>query len=304
MAQRLDFHDEIRKNKIKSFFLIVIIFIAFIVLGALISFAFDPGYFFIIMIFATIFSLLYVLISYYNSHKIALASVNAKPASPTEHRALFHAAESMSLASGLPMPKLYVMESEQINAFASGRDPKNAVMCFTTGALRKLNKQELEGVVAHEMSHIANYDMRFMTATAVLVGLISIVAQIFLRSLFFSSMSGGGKQKDGRFQLIMIVLAIVFAILAPIVAQLVSLAISRKREFGADATAAKLTRYPDGLKNALTKIKDEHPSQNDKKKYSKAMAPLFMADPYKKKERAWFSTHPPINERIRRLEAM
>jgi len=304
MSQRLDFHDEIRKNKVKSFLLIVVIFVAFLILGALISLAFDPGYFFIIMIFSIIFSLAYVLISYYNSHKIALASVNAKPASPTEHRALFHAAESMSLASGLPMPKLYVMESEQINAFASGRDPKNAVMCFTTGALKKLNKQELEGVVAHEMAHIANYDMRFMTITAVLVGLIAILAQIFLRSLFFSSLSGNDRQRDGRFQIFLIILAIVFAILAPIFANLVSLAISRRREFGADATAAKLTRYPDGLKNALIKIRDEHLSPKDKKKYSKAMAPLFMADPYKKKERAWFSTHPPINERIRRLEAM
>ncbi|MFH1802403.1 MAG: M48 family metallopeptidase [archaeon] len=301
MAERLSFHDEIRRNKVKSFLMIIVIVVVFVILGALISLAFDPSYFFVIMIFATIFSVLYVLISYYNSDKIALASVRAKPASRTEHRMLFHAAESMSLASGLPMPKLFVMESEQINAFASGRDPENAVMCFTTGALKKLNKQELEGVVAHEMSHIANYDMRFMTTVAVVVGLISIIAQIFLRSLWFSGSGGSDNKKGGA---ILLVLAIVFAILAPLVANLVSLAISRKREFGADATAVKLTRYPPGLKNALVKIKDESVSDKDKKRYSKAMAPLFMSDPYKKKISGMFSTHPPIERRIKILEGM
>ncbi len=302
MAERISFHDQIRNNKIKSFFLIVIIFIFFIVLGALISLALDPSYFFVIMAVATIFSLSYILISYYNSDKIALASVRAKPALREKHSKFFHAAENMALASGLPMPKLYVMESEQINGFASGRDPKNAVVCMTTGALEKLDKQELEGVIAHEMSHIANYDIRFMTITAVLVGLISIVAQLYLRSLWFSN--GGNNRKDGRLQAILIVLAIVFAIFAPIAANLVSLAISRKREFGADATAVKLTRYPPGLKKALEKIKREHLSEEDKKKYPKAVAPLFMADPYKKKVESFFSTHPNIDERIARLERM
>jgi len=301
MVQRISFHDEIRRNKIKSFLLIIVIFIFFIILGFLISFALDPGYFFIIMIVATIFSVVYVIASYYNSDKIALASVRAKKASKTEHRMLYHAAEGMSIASGLPMPKLYVMESEQINAFASGRDPKNAVICVTTGTLKKLSKQELEGVIAHEMSHIANYDIRFMTTVAVLVGLISIIAQIFLRSLFFS---GGGGKKDGKAQMVLMVLAIVFAILAPIATHLVSLAISRKREFGADATAVKLTRYPPGLKSALEKIRHEHLGDKDKKKYPKAVAPLFISDPFKKKISGMFSTHPPIDTRISKLERM
>lgn len=305
MVQRISFQDEIRANKFKSFLLIIGIVIVFVILGAVIGLAMGPDYFFLIMIISIIFSVGYVLISYYNSDKIAIASVNAKPASRTEHRALYHAAESMSLASGLPMPKLYVMQSEQINAFASGRDPKNAVMCFTTGALQKLDKRELEGVVAHEMSHIANYDMRYMTIAAVMVGLIAILAQIFLRSLFWSSLSGGGNKKDGRAQIILIVIAIVFAILAPIVANLVSLAISRRREYGADATAVKLTRYPPGLKNALKKIKHEHePQGKERKKYTKAMAPLFMNDPFKKKVSGLFSTHPPIDERIKKLEKM
>jgi len=303
MTGRLAFQDQIRNNKLKSVFLIVVIFVFFILLGFVISLALDPGYFFIIMIFATIFSLSYILISYYNSDKIALASVGAKKASREKHAKFFHAAENMAIASGLPKPRLYVMESSQINAFASGRDPKRAVICVTTGALEKLDKQELEGVIAHEMSHIANYDIRFMTLTAVLVGLISIVAQIYLRSLFFSSLSGGHR-RDDRAGAILMIVSIVAAILAPLFAHLVSLAISRKREFTADATAVKFTRYPPGLKKALQKIKHDHVSSEDRKRYSQAVAPLFISDPFKKKIKGAFSTHPSIDLRIAKLERM
>ncbi len=301
MADKVSFHEHILKNKIKSFVLIGIILIFFIVLGYVIALVLDPSYFFIIMIFSIIFSIGYVLVSYYNSDKIALASVRARPASRTEHAQFYHAAENMSLASGLPMPRLYVMNSEEINAFASGRDPKHAVMCFTTGALRKLGKQELEGVVAHEMSHIANYDIRFMTLAAVMIGMISIIAQMFLRSLWFSNVDRG---RDGRAQIFLILIGVLFAILAPIAVQLVSLAISRRREFLADATGVKLTRYPPGLASALKKIKNEHVSSSEKHNYSKAIAPLFISDPFKRKISGLFQTHPDINERIKRLEGM
>lgn len=304
MAERISFHDEIRRNKIKSFVMIVVIFVFFIVLGAVISLALDPGYFFIIMILAIIFSLLYTLISYYNSDKIALASVGARDASRTEHRMFFHAAESMAISSGLPMPRLFVMNGVQINAFASGRDPEHAVICVTTGALEKLNKQELEGVIAHEMSHIANYDIRYMTIVAVMVGLISIISQMFLRSLWFSHGGGGGGKKDGRAQLILMLIAVVFAILAPIIVQLVSLAVSRKREFAADATGVKFTRYPPGLRSALEKIKKDHAPEEEKRKYPKAVAPLFISDPLKRKISGIFATHPPIEERIAKLNKM
>ena len=296
--ERISFQDQINRNKLKSFFLIAIIFVFFIILGYIISFFFDPGFFFIIMIIATIFSLSYILISYYNSDKIALSSVRAKPASRTHHRMLYHAAESMSIASGFPMPRLYVMESEQINAFASGRDPQHAVICVTTGTLEKLNKQELEGVIAHEMSHIANYDIRFMTLVAVLVGMVSIVAQFYLRSLWFSS----GRRDRGN--AILFIISIIAAILAPIAAQLVSLAISRKREFAADATGVKFTRYPPGLRSALEKIKKEHTSEKDKHRYPKAVAPLFISDPFKKKISGFFATHPNIDTRINKLRRM
>jgi heat shock protein HtpX len=302
MVERLNFRDQIQKNKLKSWVLIVVIFVVFVIVGYLIALAVDPGFFFIIMIFATIFSLVYVLISYNKSDKIALASVGAKKASKEKYPQYYHSAESMSIASGLPMPKLYVMESKQINAFASGRDPERAVICFTTGALEKLDKQELEGVIAHEMSHIANYDIRFMTLVTVMVGLISIVAQIYLRSLFFSSLGGG--RRDSRGGAVIIIVSIVAAILAPLVAHLVSLSISRKREYSADATAVMFTRYPSGLKRALEKIKHEHVSSEDKKRYPKAAASLFISDPFKKAVKGAFSTHPPIESRISRLERM
>ena len=299
MPERISFEDEISRNKLKSFFLMMIVVIVIIALGYIISFAVDPSYFFIILIFSIIFSISYTLISYYNSDRIALASVNARPASREIHRLLFDAVEDMSLASGLPMPKVYVMESEQINAFASGRDPQHAVICVTTGALKKLNKQQLEGVIAHEMSHIANLDIRFMTLTAVLIGMISIIAQIFLRSLWFSG-NNNRESKNGIF----ILIGIIFAILAPIFAQLVALAISRKREFAADASGVKFTRYPPGLRSALEKIRDENVSSDDKRRFPKATAPLFISDPFKKKITGLFSTHPPITERIRRLNLM
>ena len=296
---RLSFDNEIRRNKIKSVLLMGVIIIFFIILGYIISALIDPSYFFIIMIISIIFSISFTLYSFYNSDKIALASVNAKPASKVYHKELINSVENMALASGLPMPRVYVMESEQINAFASGRDPKNAVICVTTGALKKLSKQELEGVIAHEMGHVANFDIRFITFVAVSVGIISIIAEIFLRSLWFSS--NDNKGKGGA---ILIILGIIFAILAPIVAQLVSLAISRKREFGADATGVKFTRSPTGLANALKKIKGDSISQQDKHHYPKAMASLFISNPFKSKIKGLFSTHPDVDERIARLERM
>lgn len=300
MVERISFEDQITANKLRSWLLIGTIFIVFLALGFIVSQLFDPSYFFFVMIFSIIFSLSYIVFSYYNSDKIALASVRARPASRTEHRLFFHAAENMALASGLPLPRLYVMNSAEINGFASGRDPKHAVICMTTGALEKLNKQELEGVIAHEMSHIANFDIRYMTLTAVLIGMISMIAELFLRSLWLSK----SDDRDNRLGIILLIIGIVLSILAPILAQLVQLAISRKREFLADATAAKLTRYPQGLANALKKIRNEHLAPNETKRFNHALAPLFISDPFKKKIQNIFSTHPDVNERIKRLEAM
>ena len=205
----------------------------------------------------------------------------------------------------MPKPKLYVMEDRNINAFASGRDPENAVICVTTGALDKLDKHELEGVLAHELSHIANYDIRFMTLTAVLVGMIAIVSEIFLRSLFWSSFSGG-HDRDNRAQIVFIIIGVLLAILAPIVVMLVQLAISRKREFSADASAVKFTRSPTGLIGALRKINRDHAPRTveEQHHYNKAVAPLFISDPFKRNIKGLFQTHPPLEKRINILERM
>lgn len=297
--ERISFRQEISRNKLKSTMLLIVIFVVFLIVGYLVSFAFDPGLFFVIMAFSSIFSIAYIFLGFYNSDKIAIMSVRAVPAG-NEHRQFINSVESMAIAAGLPTPRCYVMQSDQINAFATGRDPKHAVICVTTGALKKLNKVELEGVIAHEMSHIANYDIRFITIAAVVVGLISVVAEIFLRSLWFS----GGNNDSKNNNALILVIAILVAIIAPIISNLISLAISRKREFAADATAVKLTRYSPGLRSALQKIKNDSVPAQDTKRYTKSMAPLFISDPFKKKFMTLFSTHPDIDQRISLLSKM
>ena len=293
--QRIDFRDQIARNKRKSFFLILMIFFVFVILGYVISKALvlDP---FVIMSLAIVISIIYILISYYNSDKIAIMSVNAKKADRSKYRDYYNLVEGLTLASGLPMPELYIMPSNQINAFASGRNPKKSVVCVTEGALEKLDRRELEGVLAHELGHIGNYDIRYMTLVAVMVGMISIISEIFLRSLWFKSSDSNGKGNA-----IFLIIGIVLAILAPIAVYFVQLSISRKHEYSADATAVKFTRYPQGLINALKKIKQDYSHENPKeKKVSKAVAPLFFANPFKNLG----STHPPIESRINALEKM
>jgi heat shock protein HtpX len=291
MKPRIDFRDQISRNKRKSVFLMLIIFLVIVALGYVISLALEPGYFFIIMIFAIIFSLGYILITYYNSDKIAIASVGAKKAPRDDYKQYHDLVEGLTLASGLPMPKLYVMHSKQINAFATGRNPENAVVCLTDGALEKLEKRELEGVIAHELSHVSNYDIRYMTMIAVMVGMVSIISQIFLRSLWF------GGSRNSKSKGILILIGVAMAILAPIAVFIVQKSISRKREFAADASAVKFTRYPGGLIGALKKIQlDKTPE----KKVNKSIAPLFFTNPF----RNLASTHPPLEKRIQLLEKM
>lgn len=290
---KVDFRDQISRNKWKSVFLMFLVFGVLVMLGYVISFAFAPGFFFIIMIVAIIISLSYIWISFYNSGKIAVSSVGAKKASRERFKDYYSLVEGLTLASGLPMPELYIMNTNQINAFAAGRDPQNAVICVTTGALEKLEKRELEGVLAHELGHIANYDIRYMTLVTVMVGMVAIISEMFLHSLWFRS-GGDSDNKNAIF----IVLGIAMAILAPIVVQLVQLGISRKREFSADATAVKFTRYPGGLIKALEKIRGD--VVNPEKKVSKAVAPLFFSNPFK----GLGSTHPPLEKRISVLKRM
>jgi len=292
----ISFHEQIASNKRKSIFLILIIIIAIVALGYVIGNIYgDP---FLFLIFASIIAIIYVLIGYSFSQNIALASVHAKLADRRQYPQYYNSVEGLCLASGMPMPKLYIMENSQINAFASGKNPKDSVICVTTGALETLNKQELEGVLAHELSHIANYDIRFMTLVAVLVGIVAIISEIFLRSLWF----GGGKGEKDKNGVILLIIGIVLAILAPIFVQLVQLAISRKREYVADASAVKFIRSPTGLIGALKKIKKESISSKESKKISKTMAPLFISNPFKNSDIT--STHPSLEKRIEILERM
>jgi len=293
---RTSFYEEIRRNKIKSYFLLVIVFLVLLSLVYTISLVAGSDYFFMILIFGTIFSIFYVLISYNSSSKIVLASVKAIKAEQEQFKTYHNLVEGLCLASGLEKPKLYVMKDTQINAFASGKNPKEAIICVTTGALEKLTKQELEGVLSHELSHIANYDIRFMSLVAVLVGLISIISQIFLRSLFFGVGSSNRSEKNN---VIYILIALALAIISPLIVALVQLAISRKREYLADSSAVKFVRSPTGLIGALEKIKQESKTNV---RIPDAISSLFLVKPYNSKE--LFQTHPDINKRIELLKKM
>jgi len=294
MKERISFYEQIAGNKRKSFLLIFLVILVIIGLAYVIGKIYgDP---FLFLIIGIIIAITYALIGYYGSAKLALLSVNAKEADRQKHRQYYNIVEGLCLASGMPMPKLYVMENSQINAFASGTNPKNSVICVTTGALEKLDKQELEGVIGHELSHIANYDIRFMTLTAILVGMVAIISEIFLRSLWFR-----GSDRDRKNALFLII-GILLAILAPIFVQLVQLAISRKREYMADASAVKFIRSPTGLIGALKKIKNEHIDIKESKKINKAVAPLFISNPFKNSDIT--STHPSLDKRIEVLERM
>lgn len=244
-------------------------------------------------------------ISYYNSDKIVLSISGAKPIDKSGHREFYTTLENLSIASGLPMPKAYVIEDSSLNAFATGRDPKHAAIAATTGLLSKLKSAELEGVIAHELSHIKNFDTRLMGVVAILVGSIAILADVFMRSMWYSRSDGNDRRGNQIFMLI----GIVSAILAPIAATLIQLAVSRRREYLADADGALLTRYPDGLADALAKIAAD---RTPLKHANTGTAHLYIENPYKSDTKAtrgnWFtnifSTHPPVENRIRILRAM
>jgi len=253
-----------------------------------------------------IFSIFYSFGSYYFSDTIVLATSGAQQIKKSDDPELFHIVENLSIGDGVPMPKVYIINDPSPNAFATGRDPKHASVAVTTGILKRLNKSELEGVLAHELSHVKNYDTRLLAITAVLVGFISIITNMFTRQLFWGGFGQRDDNRDSRGQMIFLVIGIILAILAPIVALLIQLAVSRKRELLADASGALLTRYPEGLASALEKISsDPRPMQTA----SDATAHLFIVNPFKDKGfSGWlanaFSTHPPIKERIKILRSM
>lgn len=291
--------EDIKKNKIKSWF-IVLLFLAFIaVIVYYICMALDLGELSIII--AMIFAIVSTWGSYYYSDKIVLKLNNARPATREEDLKLVNILDSLVISAGLPeKPQLYVIEDAQPNAFATGRNPKHAVICVTTGLLEKLDYYELEGVLAHEMSHIKNYDILLSAVVSVMVGFIVILSDWFTRISFYGGRRGRDRDNDNNGNAIVMLIGLIFLILAPIFGKLMQLAISRKREFLADATAIEFTRNPDGLISALEKISAD---PNELKVANKATENMYIANPFrnKKKSSDLWSTHPSTEARIEAL---
>ncbi len=292
-------YEEIAKNKRNSYilFFFFILFILFI--GTVFGYFLGIGYWGTVIAF--IIAIISVWSAYYNSDKIVLKISHARPATKEEFPHLHYTVEGLAIAAGIPKPKCYVIEDNAPNAFATGRDPEHAIICVTTGLLKKMNRVELEGVIAHEMSHIKNYDIRFMMLVTVLVGLVALMSDFMFRTFIWG---GRSRNSRGSGNVLIIGLALALALLAPIIATLMKLALSRKREFLADANGALLTRYPEGLASALEKLAaDKEPLEVA----NKATAHLYIINPlheHKSFLNNLFSTHPPIKERIKRLRAM
>ena len=293
----------IARNKRNSWLLIGLFVLIFIGIGLLIGWVWGGDWTFSIVVAsgAAIVAFLLTLLSYYGGASMVLAISRAKPIEKTDDPQLFNVVEELSIAAGLPMPQVYLIDDPAPNAFATGRDPAHSAVAITTGLREKLTREELQGVMAHEMSHIRNHDILFAMLMAVMVGVLVMLADIFLRSLWF----GGGRsrrdsQGGGYLQLILLIIAIVLAILAPFLARIIQLAMSRQREYLADASAVALTRNPYGLANALRKIAND-PAES--KVANRATAHLYIVHPLKKtkKRSSLFDTHPPIEDRIERL---
>lgn len=294
-------YEDISSNKRKSYLLFFFFFVVIGILGSLLGVFFGASFYFG-AILAAVISIAYALVSYYVGDKMILAVSRAKPVEKKDYPHLFNSVEGLSIAAGIPMPRVYVIDDTAINAFATGRDPNHASITVTKGSVTKLNRQELEGVLAHEMSHIKNFDIRMMMLASVLVGITILLSDVILRSFIY------GRRDDregGNITLIFIVVGFALAILAPLIAKLIQLSISRKREYLADADGALLTRYPKGLADALKKIRNDKDPLVDSA--NKATAHLYISNPLRNIKGTFnnlFSTHPPLDDRIKRLEAM
>jgi heat shock protein HtpX len=301
--------EVIRGNKIKSVWLIILMALVLAFIGGAIGSYFlrgDPqdGIFFGVLI-AMIVWILMLLVSFSSGDRILLATAGAREISHDDAPQLYNIVEEMKIASGLSkMPRIFIIDSNVPNAFAAGIKTDNAAIAVTTGLLARLNRDELQGVIGHEIGHITNRDTYFMTLAGVTVGAVVILADLFMRGMFFSSLGGRRSSRDsGQLQLIILVVAIVTAILAPILTQLLYFASSRQREYLADASSARFTRYPEGLASALEKIAA---NQSEKFSKSRTLAPMYIVNPLAAsgKDKSLFSTHPPTEERVRILRGM
>ncbi len=290
-------------NTRKTWFLMIVFLLVVIGLGWTFAWYLNSP---VILLVAVVFSVGMNVASFWYSDKIVLRMSGARLVTRDEHRDLWNSVENLSITAGLPMPKLYIIEESAPNAFATGRNKEHAVVAVTTGLLTLLDRNELDGVIAHELSHIGNRDMLVSTMVVVLVGFVTLLSDFFLRMTFWGH-GGGDRGGDGKLRLIMMLVGIALAILAPIVAMLIQLAISRKREFLADASGALLTRYPEGLASALEKINNH---KTPMKKANHATAHLFISSPFGGGKKAFsglnkmFLTHPPAEERIKALRGV
>lgn len=291
--------EDIRRNKIKTGFIVSIFVLLVTLIVYYICIAFDLGS--VSIVIALIFSIGSAFATYYNCDKIVLASCKARPATKEEDQKLVNILDALVISAGLnTKPRLYVVEDPQPNAFATGRNPENSVICVTTGLLEKLEYYELEGVVAHELGHIKNYDIRLSAVISVMVGFIVMITDWLSRSFLWRDFDD---DRDSKFGGLMAIFGLLLMVLSPIFAKLLQLAVSRRREFLADATAAELTRNPQGLISALQKI-DSDP--NELRTASSATAHMYIAEPFrknanKKRKTSWFSTHPSTEDRIEAL---
>jgi len=301
----MDFYAQIARNKRNTYLLFLVFFILIGVLAFVISNVLEYfvgiGFVFFFTIFGFL-AIVFAIVSYYKSDSIVTAVSRAKEAPKEQFAQLHNIVEEMCLASGLPKPRIFVIQDTAINAFATGRDPTHAVVCVTVGCLTRLSRDQLQGVIAHELSHIKNYDVRTMTVATVLVGIAVMMSDFLIRMFWFGGFRGSSNSRDsGGFMIVIIVVSIVLAILTPIIAKLITLSISRRREFVADASAVALTRNPDGLATALEVIsKDKEPLEVA----NKATAHLYITNPLKGQKlwmKSLFSTHPDINERIKAI---
>ena len=294
--------NAISSNKRLSWLLFFFFILFILAVGWAFGYLTGWGYFGLLL--ALVLATLLCFGAYYESDKIVLKISRARPANHQEHTFLDNTVEGLAIAAGNPKPKIYVIDDSAPNAFATGRDPEHAVICVTTGLMKKLNRTELEGVIAHEMSHIKNYDIRFMMLVTVMVGMVALLSDFMFYMFIWGGHGRSRRGSGGQAGAILMVIAIVLMVLAPIAAILMKFALSRRREYLADANGALLTRYPDGLANALEKLK------NDKKPLeaaNKATAHLYIINPLRERKSALnnlFSTHPDIDDRIKRLRAM
>ncbi len=298
-------YGKIASNKRKTFFLFFLYALLFALIGYFIGiYIGDPV---VGIILTTVVFIILFLISYFSGQSVVASMAGARQVSKKQEPYLYNTVEALSIAAGRPVPKVYIIETEVPNAFAAGRNPDNSIIAVTRGLLKRLNRQELEGVIAHEMAHINNYDVLLATVAIVLAGTIVYVSFIARRMMFFGSMGRSNRSSGGKGQLIMILVLLVVAVLAPIFAQLLKFAISRQREYLADATAANFTGYPEALASALEKITSQQVKNSPIE--NKALEGLYIVNPAlgaRSVNRAGvlFSTHPPTEERVRRLRAM